>query len=292
MSNGSDAIRFEQVPAIIQSFAPAITPSVTGSPGPNKYLLSNGLGVVGWGSIPATPSIPSGTGWVKQSPAGTFTNNASVPSAQVSYSPSVPAYWPIIPTETDTALNSLAATLSSVSATASGRAAILSFGIGTATAISTNNYLGALGDQSSNVTSVAPIVIPCTGSLVGIRAQRTTNAASTSVQQFFKSAGGATVSYAGTGVSCSISSGSKECNAATVVPVTIGDMLIVRVTVIVVAKDAGVAPVIKSTTPEVHYLGYAGTPTITGSIVGDDLLLDANGVVAKDITWNLRIERV
>jgi len=260
MSNGSDAIRFEQVPAIIQSFASAITPSVTGSPGPNKYLLSNGLGVVGWGSIPATPSIPSGTGWVKQSPAGTFTNNASVPSAQVSYSPSVPAYWPIIPTETDTALNSLAATLSSVSATASGRAAILSFGIGTATAISTNNYLGALGDQSSNVTSVAPIVIPCTGSLVGIRAQRTTNAASTSVQQFFKSAGGATVSYAGTGVSCS--------------------------------KDAGVAPVIKSTTPEVHYLGYAGTPTITGSIVGDDLLLDANGVVAKDITWNLRIERV
>jgi len=63
-------------------------------------------------------------------------------------------------------------------------------------------------------------------------------------------------------------------------------------TVIVVAKDAGGAPVIKSTTPEVHYLGYAGTPTITGSIVGDDLLLDANGIVLKDISWNLRIERV
>lgn len=62
-------------------------------------------------------------------------------------------------------------------------------------------------------------------------------------------------------------------------------------TVIVVAKDAGVDPVIKSTTPEVHYLGYAGTPTITGSIVGSDLLLAANGLFGKDITWQLRIER-
>lgn len=62
-------------------------------------------------------------------------------------------------------------------------------------------------------------------------------------------------------------------------------------TVIVVAKDSGVDPVIKSTTPEVHYLGYAGTPTITGSIVGSDLLLAANGLFGKDITWQLRIER-
>lgn len=38
------------------------------------------------------------------------------------------------------------------------------------------------------------------------------------------------VSYVGTGVSCSISIGSKECNSVTVVPVTVGDMLIVRVT--------------------------------------------------------------
>jgi len=62
-------------------------------------------------------------------------------------------------------------------------------------------------------------------------------------------------------------------------------------TVIIVSKDTGMSPVIKATVPEIHYLGYAGTPTITGSIVGGDLLLDANGVVLKDITWNLRIER-
>lgn len=215
-------------PAASASFAPPITPAIPGNPGIDKYLQSNGAGVVSWAPKPS--AIPSGTGWIKQSPAGTFTNNASVPSVQVSYSPTTPLNWPIVPTEVAGALDSAASTLASVSATASARAAILNFPVGTATAISTNNYLGATGDQSATNTSVAPIVIPCTGSLVGIRAQRTTTADSTSVQQFFKSAGGAVVSYAGTGVSCSINSGSKECNAATTVAVTAGDMLIVRVT--------------------------------------------------------------
>jgi hypothetical protein len=62
-------------------------------------------------------------------------------------------------------------------------------------------------------------------------------------------------------------------------------------TVIVVAKDPSMAPVIKATVSEVHHLGYAATPTISGSIVGTNLLLDANGVALKDITWVLRIEQ-
>ena len=61
-------------------------------------------------------------------------------------------------------------------------------------------------------------------------------------------------------------------------------------TVIVVAKDTGVAPVIKATIPEIHYLGYAGTPTITASVVGNDVVLEANGIVLKDISWAMRIE--
>lgn len=228
MSNGSDAIRFEQVPAIVQSFVPPIAPPVSGTPGANLYLQTNGSGGVSWAAKP--PAIPAGTGWLKQSPSGTITNNASVPSAQVSYTPTTPLYWPIVPTEAAGALDSLASLLTSVSATASARAATVNFAIGNATSINTNNYLGALGDQSATSTSVAPVVIPCTGTLSGIRAQRTTNAASTSVHQFFKSTGGAVVSYTGTGISCSISVGNKECNAVTAVPVTIGDMLIVRVT--------------------------------------------------------------
>lgn len=225
-----DRSGIEPVGKSTASFLPPITPPLSGSPGNNQYLQSNGSGVVSWAAKPTVPAIPSGTGWVKQSPAGTFTNNASVPSVQVSYSPATPGNWPLIPTEVATALDSLVATLNTVSATASGRAAILNFAVVNGTSISTNNYLGALGDQSATNTSVSPIVIPCTGSLVGIRAQRAANSTTTSVQQFFKSSGGAVVSYAGTGVSCSISAGTKECNAATVVAVTAGDILIVRVT--------------------------------------------------------------
>ena len=226
-----DRSNYERAGGVAASFAPPITPALSGSPGADKYLQSNGAGVVSWAAKPTPGSlIPSGTGWVKQTSPGTFTNNASVPSVQVSYSPATPGNWPLIPTEVATALDLLVAMLNTVSAMASGRAAILNFAVGTGTSISTNNYLGALGEQSATNTSVSPIVIPCTGSLVGIRAQRAANSTTTSVQQFFKSSGGAVVSYAGTGVSCKIGAGTKECNAATVVAVTAGDILIVRVT--------------------------------------------------------------
>ena len=61
-------------------------------------------------------------------------------------------------------------------------------------------------------------------------------------------------------------------------------------TVIVVSKEPGNPPVIKATIPEIHYLGYAGTPTITASVVGNDVVLEANGIVLKDISWTMRIE--
>jgi len=47
----------------------------------------------------------------------------------------------------------------------------------------------------------------------------------------------------------------------------------------------------KATVPELHHNGYAGTPTITGSISGGDLLLAANGLIGKDIVWLLRVEQ-
>lgn len=42
---------------------------------------------------------------------------------------------------------------------------------------------------------------------------------------------------------------------------------------------------------QIHYNGYAGTPTITGSISGNDLLLATNGLIGKDIAWLLRVEQ-
>lgn len=102
------------------SFAPPITPPVPGNPGADQYLQSDGAGTVGWAPKP-TPgtTIPAGTGWVKQTAPGTFASLASVPAPQVSYSPSVPANWPLVVTEADTALNSLAAQVVSLAGSAS-----------------------------------------------------------------------------------------------------------------------------------------------------------------------------
>lgn len=61
----------------------------------------------------------------------------------------------LAPTEVASALDALAAVVMSVSATASARAAIANFAVPTGASISTNNYLGLLGDQSATNTSTA-----------------------------------------------------------------------------------------------------------------------------------------
>jgi hypothetical protein len=91
-----DRSGIEPVGKSTASFLPPITPPLSGSPGNDKYLQSNGMGVVSWASKP----------------------NAS----QIGYSPDTPGNWPLIPSQVAAALDSLAGTLSAVSATASGRA--------------------------------------------------------------------------------------------------------------------------------------------------------------------------
>ena len=105
----SDSMSIEpEAQGVAPSFLPPITPPVTGTPGADQYLQSDGAGAVSWAPKP-TPgtTIPAGTGWVKQTAPGTFTSLASVPAVQTSFSPSVPASWPIVVTEVDSALNSL-----------------------------------------------------------------------------------------------------------------------------------------------------------------------------------------
>ena len=66
-----------------------------------------------------------------------------------------PVLETLAPTEFASALDALAAVVMSVSATASARAAIANFAVPTGASISTNNYLGLLGDQSATNTSTA-----------------------------------------------------------------------------------------------------------------------------------------
>ena len=112
----SDSMSIEpEAQGVSPSFAPPITPPVTGTPGADKYLQTDGAGTVSWAPKPTPGStIPAGTGWVKQTAPGTFGSFPSVPAPQVSYSPSVPASWPIVVTEVDSALNSLSAQITSI----------------------------------------------------------------------------------------------------------------------------------------------------------------------------------
>ena len=97
------------------SFAPPITPSVPGNPGPDEYLQSDAGGVVAWAPKPTPGStIPPGTGWVKQTAPGTLGSFPSVPAVQTSFFPSLPGTWPIVVTEVDGALNSLEAQVTSL----------------------------------------------------------------------------------------------------------------------------------------------------------------------------------
>lgn len=79
MSSGSDRFNFEEQAAGGGggSFSPPITPPVTGTPGPDEYLQSDGMGNVAWAAKPSPgTTIPSGTGYVKQGPAGTFSSGS------------------------------------------------------------------------------------------------------------------------------------------------------------------------------------------------------------------------
>lgn len=98
MSNGSDPIRFEEESGGgVASFTPPITPPVTGSPGPNKTLQTDGGGVVGWYPTVAAIPDPGGVGYLKEGPPGMFANVFPVPASEVGYAPTVPGNWSPVP---------------------------------------------------------------------------------------------------------------------------------------------------------------------------------------------------
>lgn len=59
MSSGSDRFNFEEQAAGGGggSFSPPITPPVTGTPGPNEYLQSDGMGNVAWAAKPSPGTV-------------------------------------------------------------------------------------------------------------------------------------------------------------------------------------------------------------------------------------------
>jgi len=99
------------------------------------------------------------------------------------------------------------------------------------TSISANGYWGPIGDTSATATLVSPFVAPCAGTIVGMRVQGNANATGNTTVTLHRSAGGATISYAATLITCTISSGDKSCtDSSNTFSATAGDLFLLRIT--------------------------------------------------------------
>lgn len=149
-------------------------------------------------------------------------------ASSTTYTPANASHWPLTPSYVSGALDTLASVLASVSSTATARAAPIYWSVGSTGSITTNSYLGRLGDTSATATSVSPVLIPCAGTVGDMRIQRTGNATATGTFQVFKSSGGSVPSYSSTGLTCVVNTGTSSCSQSASIAVSIGDVLIVR----------------------------------------------------------------
>ena len=116
-------------------------------------------------------------------------------------------------------------------ASAVGRAASAEWHLGSGSSISANGYWGPNGDTSATATLVAPMLAPCNGTISALYVQGNANATGLANVTVHRSAGGATISYAATVITCAISSGANTCSdLAHSYTVTAGDLLLIRIT--------------------------------------------------------------
>ena len=102
---------------------------------------------------------------------------------------------------------------------------------GSGSSISADGYWGPNGDTSATATLVAPLLAPCNGTISALYVQGNANATGLANVTVHRSAGGATISYAATVITCAISSGAKACSdLAHSYTVTAGDLLLIRIT--------------------------------------------------------------
>ena len=111
-------------------------------------------------------------------------------ASSTTYTPANASHWQLTPSYVSGALDTLASVLAGVSSTATARAAPIYWSVGSTGSITTNSYLGRLGDTSATATSVSPVLIPCAGTVGDMRIQRTGNATATGTFQVFKASGG------------------------------------------------------------------------------------------------------
>lgn len=97
--------------------------------------------------------------------------------------------------------------------------------------ISANGYWGPIGDSSATATLVSPFLAPCSGNMSSLRVQGNANATGVATVTIYRSAGGDSLTYAATGITCAIASGHKSCSdVVNSFSVTAGDVFLIRVT--------------------------------------------------------------
>lgn len=94
-----------------------------------------------------------------------------------------------------------------------------------------NNYWGPGSEASATATNVAPMIAHCSGSVTSLHAQANANATGTTVVTLHRSAGGATLTYAATLLTCTIGSGAKFCSDTVHSYAAVaGDVFVIRIT--------------------------------------------------------------
>lgn len=112
------------------------------------------------------------------------------------------------------------------------RASVIPWNLSSALSLAANDYWGPGGDSSATATLVSPLLVPCTGTVIGMRAQGNADAIAATTLTIHKSAGGAVISYTALAITCTIGLGTKFCaDTVNTAAVTAGDLLLVRATV-------------------------------------------------------------
>lgn len=111
------------------------------------------------------------------------------------------------------------------------RAATIELWIGNGATLNANAYLGLGGNSGSSATYVPAVLLPCSGSVIGLRVQSNSNATGNSVFTIHRSAGGATLSYSATSITCTVANGTKSCSdTSNTYSGSAGDLFLVRLT--------------------------------------------------------------
>lgn len=106
----------------------------------------------------------------------------------------------------------------------------ISFVADSSTLFVANDYWSYAGTASSGTTTLSPWVAPCDGTLQRLRVQANSNSAGATAVTVHRSAGGATISYSGTSITCTAST-AKFCSDVThTYSATAGDLFLLRVT--------------------------------------------------------------